>query len=207
MRLCASQRLARSFERAQRDLLAAPERLDEAAFEAHNLIAQSLARETAALKSFADFTQDRPAAMTAARRLLKDEAATFDRWLTDAATRRGAHAARFVPAWQAGATAHQVPRRIGEFGPLTYQNDDVLLDRLGPQRLKSIKLLAGDASRLVNAQENGALYAYEILNFVDGKRTVGEIRDAVAAEFGAIPLDWVADYLQACEEAHIISLR
>jgi hypothetical protein len=36
---------------------------------------------------------------------------------------------------------------------------------------------------------------------------VGAIRDAVAAEFGAIPFDVVADYLKACEEAKVVTLR
>ena len=50
-------------------------------------------------------------------------------------------------------------------------------------------------------------YAYEIVNFVDGKRSVVQIRDAVAGEFGPITLDVVSDYLQACEEAKIIAFR
>jgi len=56
-------------------------------------------------------------------------------------------------------------------------------------------------------QDRGTLYAYEIVNFVDGKRSVGEIRDAVAAEYGPIPLAVVADYLKACEEAKIVAFR
>ena len=100
-----------------------------------------------------------------------------------------------------------MPQRIAEFGPLTFQNDDVLLDRLGPERVHKIKLLNADSSRLLNAQDSGAIYAYEIVNFVDGTRSVGEIRDAVAGEFGPISLELVSDYLQACEEAKIIAFR
>ena len=96
---------------------------------------------------------------------------------------------------------------MAEFGPLTFQNDDVLLDRLGPERVRNIKLLSADSSRLLNAQESGAIYAYEIVNFVDGKRSVQEIRDAVSGELGPISLDMVSDYLQACEEAKIIAFR
>jgi hypothetical protein len=70
-----------------------------------------------------------------------------------------------------------------------------------------IKLLDNESNRLFRVQDRGALYAYEIVNFVDGKRSVGEIRDAVSAEFGPIPLDVVADYLKACEEAKIVALR
>ena len=77
---------------------------------------------------------------------------------------------------------------MAEFGPLTFQNDDLLLDRLGSERMEKIKLLDSGSNRLFNVQDRGALYAYEIVNFVDGKRSVGEIRDAVAAEYGPIPL-------------------
>jgi hypothetical protein len=41
---------------------------------------------------------------------------------------------------------------------------------------------------------------------VDGKRSMGKIRDAVAAEYGPTPLDVVADYLKACKEAKIVAL-
>ena len=85
--------------------------------------------------------------------------------------------------------------------------DDVLVDRLGKERVAKIQLLQSQSNRLFRVQDKGALYAYEIVNFVDGKRSVGEIRDAVSAEYGPIPLEVVADYLKACEEAKIISLQ
>ena len=73
--------------------------------------------------------------------------------------------------------------------------------------MAKIKLLAAESSRLFRVQDRGALIAYEIVNFVDGKRSIGEIRDAVSAEYGPIPLDVVADYLKACAEAKIVALR
>jgi hypothetical protein len=59
----------------------------------------------------------------------------------------------------------------------------------------------------VKVRDQSELYAYEILNFVNGKRTTGEIRDAVSAEYGPLALDLVADYLQACVEAHILQWK
>lgn len=41
----------------------------------------------------------------------------------------------------------------------------------------------------------GAAFAYETLNFVDGRRSVREIRDALAAVVGAAPVEEVAEYL------------
>jgi aminopeptidase YwaD len=46
----------------------------------------------------------------------------------------------------------------------------------------------------------GEEYAYEVLNFADGKRNAQEIRDAVSAEYGPVPLEMVEEYLKALEE-------
>ena len=46
----------------------------------------------------------------------------------------------------------------------------------------------------------GEEYAYEVLNFADGKRNAQEIRDAVAAEYGPVGLELVVEYLKALEE-------
>jgi hypothetical protein len=112
-----------------------------------------------------------------------------------------------MPAWHTTPAAARVPHRIDEFGPLTFQNDDVLRDRLGAERLSRVQLLSAGSSRFVNVQDRSALYAYEIVNFVDGKKSVADIRDAVSAELGPIPLEVVSDYLSACEEAKIIAFR
>jgi hypothetical protein len=46
----------------------------------------------------------------------------------------------------------------------------------------------------------GEEYAYEVLNFADGKRDAQAIRDAVSAEYGPVPLEMVTEYLQALEK-------
>ena len=51
----------------------------------------------------------------------------------------------------------------------------------------------------------GAEYAYEALNLADGRRTVGEIRDALAAIYGPLPLAEVAEYLDDMEKIGILS--
>lgn len=203
----SQQRLAQSFSRAllltqRRDLTP-----QEALFEARNLLTQSLHREQAGLQSFASYTHSPPSALAMSVEALKNQAATFNDWLIQAAAKRGAHDASGVPPWHRSPDAARVPHRIGEFGPLTFQNDDVLHDRLGEERLRKVQLLSAGSSRFVNVQDSSALYAYEILNFVDGKRTVADIRDAVSAEFGPIPVDVVGDYLNACEEAKIVAFR
>ena len=73
--------------------------------------------------------------------------------------------------------------------------------------MAKIKLLDSEATPLLNEHNSSELYAYEIVNFVDGKRTVGEIRDAVSAEYGALPVEVVEDYLSACKEAGLIQWK
>ena len=48
---------------------------------------------------------------------------------------------------------------------------------------------------------------YEIVNFVDGTRTVSEIRDAVSAEFEPLELKAVAEYLDLLARAGAVSFR
>jgi len=198
------QRLARGFEQAQALLRqGAPDAL----YEAHNLMRQLLRRENAALARFAVFSGGDTALAAPMSAALTAQTRTFNEWLDAEAARSGSSRAAAVPRWRSTLEAARVPHRIGEFGPLTYQNDDVLAARLGAERVEKIQLLSGDSSKLLNVQERGALYAYEIINFVDGKRSVADIRDAVAAEYGPLPIEAVSDYLKACEEAKIISYR
>jgi aminopeptidase YwaD len=52
---------------------------------------------------------------------------------------------------------------------------------------------------------SGEEYAYEVLNFADGKRNAQEIRDAVSAEYGPVPLELVAEYLRALEKIGVVA--
>ena len=51
---------------------------------------------------------------------------------------------------------------------------------------------------------SGEEYAYEVLNFADGKRNAQQIRDAVSAEYGPVPLDLVVEYLKLLESAGVV---
>jgi aminopeptidase YwaD len=58
----------------------------------------------------------------------------------------------------------------------------------------------------IGARDRGDIVMYEILNLVDGKRTVQEIRDYVAAAYGPIPVEDVADYLRLLEKIGVVKL-
>jgi hypothetical protein len=82
-------------------------------------------------------------------------------------------------------------------GPTIVFGYDYLIDHLHgapPPRLLSY----------TGARGTGADYAYEVLNFVNGKRGAQEIRDEVSAEFGPVSLELVTEYLRALQTAGIV---
>jgi hypothetical protein len=48
---------------------------------------------------------------------------------------------------------------------------------------------------------------YELGSFIDGKRTISDIRDAVSAEFGSVPLPPVVEYFERLAKAGGVTLR
>src|SRR6266446_8961249 len=200
----AEARLAQVFGAAQQ-LVDDPQlEVGVAWYEARNLVNQALQRENATLHSIIEFTGGPAEADADGAKALADQTTGFHNWLDKQAKLRGGKETAPTAPWAGASDANRVPIRLGEFGPLTYQNDNVLLVRLGKQRYAKIKLINSEATQLLNVRDQSELYAYEIVNFTNGKRTVGEIRDAVSAEYGPLPVNLVADYLDACAEAGII---
>jgi hypothetical protein len=64
----------------------------------------------------------------------------------------------------------------------------------------------GNLARL-SALPNGETLVYEVLNLVDGKRSVREIRDILSAAYGTVPVDAVLDYLKLLEKCGVVTLR
>jgi aminopeptidase YwaD len=203
----AEARLAQSFEAAQQLTEESQLDADVAWYEARNFENQVLQRELATLHSIVEFAGGSERADASGTKALADQAAVFQQWIDEGAKSRGAKGISSVALWAGDSAAKRVPMRVGEFGPLTYQNDNVLLARLGKERYAKIKLINSEASQLLKVRNQSELYAYEIVNFVNGKRTVGEIRDAVSAEYGPLSVSLVADYLDACVEAGIIKWK
>jgi hypothetical protein len=87
-------------------------------------------------------------------------------------------------------------------GPMSVFGYDYLVDHLGAERAAALALPEYSGLR-----GGGGEYAIEALNFVDGRRSVRDIRDALAAEFGPVPLEHVAAYLEALETIKVIRRR
>lgn len=88
------------------------------------------------------------------------------------------------------------PEIKGTMGAFGY---DYFTDKYGEEKTAAIRLL-----RFQTPRGSGSEYAYEVLNLADGKRNVQEIRDAVSAIYGPVPLDVVLEYLRALETINVV---
>ena len=84
-------------------------------------------------------------------------------------------------------------------GPMSAFGYDYFNDHYGAERERSVRLLQFQGLR-----GGGGDYSYEVLNLVNGRRTVHEIRDVVSAVYGPIPLEVVLEYLRALESIRVV---
>ena len=87
-------------------------------------------------------------------------------------------------------------------GPMRAFGFSFLEDKLGVEEVAALELPGHRTP-----YGDGGMFAYEALNFVDGERTVSDIRDWLVAELGAVPLDYVAEYLAALESIGVLERR
>jgi aminopeptidase YwaD len=90
-------------------------------------------------------------------------------------------------------------RNPGIKGPMHAFGYSYIEDKLGAEALQSLRL-----PQHSTPFGNGRMFTYEALNFVDGQRSVSDIRDWLIAELGDVPLDAVAEYLAALESIDVI---
>lgn len=137
---------------------------------------------------------------------------SLERWLPVPGAARAARQ-RFLDQLAAVSTSGRNParreppgvvyvRNAEPKGPMSVFGYDYLVDHLGAEKAEGLALT--DYSGL---RGGGGEYAIEALNFVDGRRSVRDIRDALAAEFGPVPLEHVAAYLEALETIKVIRRR
>jgi hypothetical protein len=93
-----------------------------------------------------------------------------------------------------------VRRKTTPKGPLAVFGYDYFADHAKAGGLATPKLLGYEG-----LWGGGEEYAYEVLNFADGKRNAQEIRDAVSAEYGPVALEMVVEYLRALEKIGLVA--
>jgi aminopeptidase YwaD len=97
------------------------------------------------------------------------------------------------------STGQILQRNADVRGPMSVFGYDYFIDHYGAEKASQIRLL-----KFQGLRGGGEEYAYEVLNLVSGRRTAQEIRDAVSAEYGPIPLDIVIEYLKALESIGVV---
>jgi hypothetical protein len=138
---------------------------------------------------------DVPGFMTFMNRETNDKDSACVAWAIASVKKKDEHGG------QASASGGIVFRRKAEpKGPLAVFGYDYFADHA--------KTAGVPAPKLFNYEGlwgSGEEYAYEVLNFADGRRNTREIRDAVSAEYGPVPLEMVVEYLKALEKIGLVA--
>jgi hypothetical protein len=90
-------------------------------------------------------------------------------------------------------------RRKEPRGPLAVFGYDYFADRAASAAIVTPKLLSYEGS-----WGGGEEYAYEALNFADGRHNAQQIDDELSAEYGPVPLAFVVEYLQALKRIGVV---
>jgi aminopeptidase YwaD len=153
--------------------------------EAANLTRHHLWRERALINSFERFF-----------RIPSTVRADADAFLASVEKLVGVVQAASSP----GRNGQLVFRRRSDLkGPMSAFGYDYFTEHYGEEPASKLSLL-----RFQGLRGSGSEYAYEVLNLVDGRRTTQNIRDAVAATYGPVPLEIVLEYLRALESIRVI---
>jgi hypothetical protein len=209
LRLSYANAIERLSEDQRRALVAASGDRGAASQTAHNIVAQGLLREQRRLRSVSRFINLREEA-TGDSTLISPPSNLAPRQVdVDEMTARLARVAEdmqrtlprlvFVGGLTAGRdrSPDRVPvRNPSVKGPLA-PNGDWLMDKAG-QDAATVSI-----TNLPNSDD----ITYEIVNFIDGKRTVKEICDAVSAEFVPINLQVVTEYIDLLAKAGAVTFR
>jgi hypothetical protein len=185
----AAGRLGEAAREGIRHLLAAPpQALSHAWSEAENRIDHHKAWAQTAVRDILHFNDEAAvlAAVGGQVTMLERQAEGLLTNVGDAARSRGAEGSRAPPLPR--STDRRVPIRLTR-GPLA---GGLPASRLSPDR-------AGWYTSPQNLLRCN--YAFELVNFIDGRRDITAIRDALSAELGPVPTEMVARFVEDLVEA------
>lgn len=145
------------------------------------LLGQAIEREQRRMRSLERFMPEPIDPM------LRSRITDMQKGFTSVWTSLGITSSPFVP------TAERLRGRAGE-------------DRRIPSR-GAMVLPAADALPAIAKLPSASDITYELISLIDGKRSISDIRDLLAAEFGTVPLPAVIDYVEQLAKAGIVSIR
>ena len=100
-----------------------------------------------------------------------------------------------------GTRSGPVYRRVLREGPMDGFGYSWFDDRLARAGLTRPRLLAREPDG------EGPSFGYEALNLVDGRRSLGEIRDDLAATVGDAPVEEVREYLDVLVRLGVLAVE
>jgi hypothetical protein len=146
------------------------------------MFGQAIEREQRRMRSFERFMP------TPIDPMLHGRILDMEKGVTSVWTSMGITSSPFVPA------AERIRGRGGE-------------DRRVPSLVGAAAVPKVDLPTALLKFDNVAMVTGELVNFIDGKRSISDIRDAVSAEFAPIALPVVAEYFERLAKSGAISLR
>jgi aminopeptidase YwaD len=182
--------------------------LPRVALEARISIEANVDRELRSLEAIWPWLEGDPKAAAFTENMISQLAADGDRLIEElGAFHRSRAEALGVPATLAERSPEEeallgrVPARAETPKGPVYPNRFLyggawLEERLGGRELLDPAIL-----------RDGQYVAYEVLNFVNGKRDLLQIRDAVSAEFRPVPAGHIAEFFAVLEKAGVVSFE
>jgi hypothetical protein len=146
------------------------------------MFAHAIEREQRRMRSFEQFMPWPVDPMLHSRVL------DMEKGITSVWTSMGITGSPFVPA------ADRIRGRGGE-------------DRRVPSKVRAGGIAPVESPTAFLKFDQPDLILYELANFIDGQRSISDIRDAVSAEFGALPLPSVVDYFERLAKGGAITLK
>lgn len=146
------------------------------------MLGQAIEREQRRMRSFERYV---PAPVDP---VLRSRIADMEKGITSVWTSMGITNSPFVPA------AERIRGRGGE-------------DNRVPSRTGTIPIKPIEMPTAFLTFEDVSVILYELTNFIDGKRSISDIRDAVSAQFRPLSLPSVTDYFDRLAGSGAITIR
>lgn len=186
----------------------------DGADEARNIIARSLESDAEAIASVLAFAPDDKSLESKVERLV-DQLSGAWLVLTGRLTEQRKGNQIFFTLEQKEQSKSRSPKEASRPRAVTSDYGRVPVRKVaGPMSVYYYDYISeranGDDLRVVeriNAKAGGEIILYEILNLVDGKRSIQAIRDYVAAAYGLIAVEDVSDYLRLLEKIGVVKIE
>ncbi len=104
-----------------------------------------------------------------------------------------------TPSAKPGRAASSPRRKPEPRGPMAVFGYDYFADHAGQAGISPPRLLDYEGT-----WGSGEEYAYEALNFADGRHSMQQITAALSAEYGPVPEELVTEYLQALQKIGVV---